>query len=179
MQRRTLLKLLGLSGGGLLLGVNSAGCLSINAKKMRTSFELDGSFQPNAFLTIHPDGRIILAINKSEMGQGIMTASATLVAEELEVPISKIEPYQAYKLEFGNQSTGGSTSTKEIYNPIRKAAATAREMLRAAAAEEWDVDIEECSAKNGAIHHRSGKSLSYQSLTEQASLQSRCHMTLR
>ena len=100
-----------------------------------------------------------------------MTASATLVAEELEVPVSKIETYQAYKTEFGLQSTGGSTSTRDIYTPIRQAAASAREMLRAAAADEWGVKITECTAKEGAIHQASGQSLPYSEMVEKASQQ--------
>ena len=90
----------------------------------------------------------MLAASKAEMGQGILTATATLVAEELEVDISKLTVYQAHKEEFGFQITGGSGSTKP-YLPLRRAAATAREMLRAAAAEEWGVALEECHAKQG------------------------------
>ena len=163
MKRRSFLRLLGISGGGLVLGVHSTGCLALTEKTVE-SLEA-GVFQPNAFLSIHQNGRIQLAISKSEMGQGIMTAFATLVAEELEVPISKVEAHHAFKLEFGAQSTGGSTSTRDIFKPVREAAASAREMLRMAAAETWAVDISECIAKDGAIHHRAGRSLSYGELT--------------
>ena len=159
MQRRTFMNLLGVTGGGLLLGIHATGCSQINKKNMESLFDRDGIFQPNAFLSLHNDGRIVLAVSKSEMGQGIMTAAATLVAEELEVEISQIEVFQAYKAEFGFQMTGGSTSTRSIFTPIRKAAATAREMLRQAAAETWGVPIEECTVQEGNVLHVSSDKL--------------------
>lgn len=160
------------ASGGLLLGVTSSGCQSIRPKDLATVFTQQGVFEPNLFLRIHPDGQIVLAMNKSEMGQGIMTASATLAAEELRVPLEQVKAYQAYKAGFGMQLTGGSTSTATIFTPIRRAAATAREMLRSAAAEIWQVPMETCLAKQGAIHNLDTKEqLSYGELVEFASRQ--------
>ena len=93
MQRRDMIKLLGMTGGGLLIGAHGSGCSSLNRKNMESVFDEDGVFEPNAFLSIHTDGRICLAVNKSEMGQGIMTASAPLAAEELEVAVDQIQVF--------------------------------------------------------------------------------------
>ena len=134
MNRRDFLKML---GGGLWLSATETGCMGMNRPDVEALFESEGVFQPNLFLSMQSDGQIILAMNKSEMGQGIMTASVTLAAEELSVPMSMIQAVQMHKPGFGMQMTGGSTSTATIFKPIRKAAAAAREMLQAAAAQTW------------------------------------------
>ena len=172
MQRRSFLNMLSTAGGGLFLGIHSGGCVSLGNKKIREAYEKDKNFEPNAFLSILSDGRVRLALSKSEMGQGIMTAAATLVAEELEISPSMIDVVQMYKTEFGMQMTGGSNSTKTIFKPLRLAAASARDMLRQAAADTWNVSIETCVAQDGSIHHSSGKKQSYTELLPQASQQS-------
>ena len=101
MQRRDMIKLLGMTGGGLLLGAHATGCSFIGKKDVESIFDSKSVFEPNAFLSIHTDGRIFLAVNKSEMGQGIMTASATLAAEELEVSVGEIEsPNSGYSTQI-------------------------------------------------------------------------------
>lgn len=172
MKRREFLRALGIGSGALLLGVNESGCAGLSRQSVEDIFDTMGVFQPNLFLSIHPNGQIILAMNKSEMGQGIMTASVTLVAEELEVPMSMVQAIQAHKPDFGMQMTGGSTSTATIFMPLRKAAASAREMLRAAAAEQWGVSITDCVATAGTIQHVDGqRSLSYGELSSFAARQ--------
>src|SRR5438552_2480265 len=98
----------------------------------------------NMYVTVKPDGRIALAINKAEIGQGVTTGYTTLVAEELDVPIDHVDFHLAdsrpeYRTSYMMHSTGGSTSTAEAFVPLRRAAAAAREMLVAAAAAEWRV----------------------------------------
>ena len=169
MNRRDFLKML---GGGLLLSATETGCMGMNRPDVEALFESEGVFQPNLFLSIQSDGQIILAMNKSEMGQGIMTASVTLAAEELGVPMSRIQAIQMHKPGFGMQMTGGSTSTATIFKPIRTAAAAAREMLQAAAAQTWRVPFEECAAEDGSIFHASSnRRLSYAELASVAATQ--------
>ena len=169
LTRRSFLQLLGAGTGGLLLGVNATGCASLKAQDLEDIFAERGAFEPSLFLSIHSDGRIVVAAKHSEMGQGILTGTATLLAEELEVSLAQIEVVQAHKPGFGMQMTGGSMSTASIFMPVRKAGASAREMLRAAAATKWGVPIEECMAKNGSIHHANGNpSLSYGDLASLA-----------
>src|SRR2546430_5405564 len=107
-------------------------------------------FAPNAWLRISPDNSVLIVVDRSEMGQGVTTALPMLVAEELDADWTtvKIESAPADKAYinpmFGMQGTGGSTSVRAAYTPLRKAGAAAREMLVAAAAQTWGVDKVEC-----------------------------------
>jgi isoquinoline 1-oxidoreductase beta subunit len=130
---------------------------------------LASTFKPNAWLAITPDERVIFVLDRVEMGQGTMTSHAMLIAEELEINPARIEvvfapgtggPYNNPKL--GLQLTGGSSSVAGSWNTLRQAGASAREMLRAAAAKRLDVPLGEIEAHDGLLHHRSSKrSLSY------------------
>src|SRR5439155_8052376 len=100
-----------------------------------------GEFQPNAWIRILPDNTIVFTLDRVEMGQGTMTSHAALVAEELEVDprVLKIEHAEASR-SYDNpdkqiriQITGGSTSTRASWQPLREAGAVARVMLVAAA----------------------------------------------
>lgn len=130
------------------------------------------AFDPNAWIRIHPDERIEVAMTKVEMGQGAYTLAAILVAEELEVPVDRITPVAAVGAPYetlGMQITGGSSSTPDLWTPMRKAGAAARVMLIAAAAKTWGVPAGECAAEDGAVTHKgSGKSLTYGKLTAAA-----------
>ncbi len=133
----------------------------------------DGLFDANAWIRIHPDERIEVAMTKAEMGQGSHTLAAILVAEELEVPVDRITPVAAvgpqYELNGLMQITGGSTSTPELWKPMRHAGAAARIMLVQAAAKTWGVPAGECSAADGAVTHaKSNRSLTYGKLTAAA-----------
>src|SRR6266542_245320 len=103
-------------------------------------------FAPNAWLRIGPDDSVLVMVDRSEMGQGVATSLPMLLAEELEADWSKIRiefapADKAYTNPmFGMQGTGGSTSVRAAYTPLRKAGAAAREMLVTAAAETWGVD---------------------------------------
>src|SRR5439155_8985831 len=117
------------------------------------------TFAPNAFLRIAPDDSITVLAKHDEMGQGIHTGLAMALAEELGADFSKVhvEPAPAdaayNHTAFGMQMTGGSSSTWESFEQMRKAGATAREMLIAAAAKRWGVDAASCAAENGFIIH--------------------------
>jgi isoquinoline 1-oxidoreductase beta subunit len=124
---------------------------------------------PNAFIRIDPSGQVTLVIHKVEMGQGTFTSIPMLIAEELAVDLSKVKLEQAPADNslygdplLGGQVTGGSTSIRGAWKPLREAGATARTMLIAAAAQQWNVPAESCSARNGVVTHAaSSRSLNY------------------
>jgi isoquinoline 1-oxidoreductase beta subunit len=164
------------AGGALSLAVTFGGCGGAGGARVAHA-DKTGELYANLYVTVLPDGRIALAVNKAEIGQGITTAYTTLAAEELYVPIDRVEAYYAdshseYRTSFYMHVTGGSTSTKEAFPAVRKAAAAAREMLVAAAAASWGVRASECTVENGVVRHAaSGKEAGYGDLTLLASRQ--------
>lgn len=129
-------------------------------------------FEPNAWLRIDPTGAITVTVGKSEMGQGVATSLPMIVAEELEADWKKIrfEFAQAHPNKYGSQGTGGSSSVRGSYERLRKAGAAAKEMLLAAAAKRWNVDVSECYAENSTvIHPQTGRKLTYGELADAAS----------
>jgi isoquinoline 1-oxidoreductase beta subunit len=132
-------------------------------------------FRPNAWLTVHPDGSVTIVVAKSEMGQGVHTSLPMIVADELEADWKKVDIEIApardeYKDPlFGMQATGGSTSVKHMYEPLRKAGAAARFMLVAAAAKRWGAPAGECAAALGVVTHApSGRTATYGDLCAEA-----------
>lgn len=116
----------------------------------------------NAWILIHPDDRVDIRIARSEMGQGTLTALAQLVAEELDCDWSRVSAEFASPNEhirrnriWGSMSTGGSMGVRSSQDYVRRAGASAREMLVAAAAAQWQVSRAECSVERGIISHRS------------------------
>ena len=132
-------------------------------------------FAPNAFLRIDPNGQISVLCGLSEMGQGVHTGIAMLVAEELDADWQQVRVEQAPVDEaynnplFGLQGTGGSTSIRGHWQPMRKAGAAARQMLIAAAATTWGAELSDCSTGNARVNHRDGRSLTDGELVEAAS----------
>jgi len=132
-------------------------------------------YPPNAFIRIAPDDSITIVINKSEMGQGVYTSLAMLIAEELEADWSRISVESApvasvyNHTAFGMQMTGGSTSIKSSWEQMRRVGASARMLLVRAAAESWAVPVGECRAENGMVFHdASGQQASYGTLSDVA-----------
>ena len=129
------------------------------------------SFSPNAYLRITPENKITIVVARSEMGQGVRTALPMILAEELEADWKQIEIEQAgASTLYGDQTTGGSASIRTTWDPMRKAGASAREMLISAAALTWGVSRSTCTAEAGHIKHAaSNRSLSYGELAAKAS----------
>ena len=128
-------------------------------------------FTPNAWLQIDSDGKARIVVAKSEMGQGVLTSLPMLVAEELDIDWSNVSVEQAQSdpLKYGNQETGESSSIHDSWDPLRKAGATAREMLITAAAKMWKVKRIDCYAESGAvIHGPTRRKLSYGELVSTA-----------
>jgi len=129
-----------------------------------------------AFVKISPT-EVVLVLPRSEMGQGVSTVLPMLVAEELECPWDSVAvemaPLGSPYLNplFGIMATGASTSLRSTFEPLRSAGAAAREMLRAAAAQLWDVPVSECQVESGVIRHPpSGRAASYGALAPTAAL---------
>ncbi|OYT88302.1 MAG: isoquinoline 1-oxidoreductase [Burkholderiales bacterium PBB6] len=143
----------------------------------RLSAATPASFAPNAFLRITPDDRITVVCGSAEMGQGVLTAIPMLVAEELDadwrmVGVEQSPADAAFNNPmFGMQATGGSTTVRAFWLPMRQAGAAAREMLVAAAAAQWGVPVGECRTDASAVLHASGKRLRYGELVEAAAKQ--------
>ncbi|MFO7892263.1 MAG: molybdopterin cofactor-binding domain-containing protein [Longimicrobiales bacterium] len=130
-------------------------------------------FHPAAWVRITAEGIVEVVVDEAELGQGVMTSLPMIVAEELEADWSKVKPLMPPTDPSSwvrTISTGGSTSTRLAWDPLRKAGAAAREMLREAAAREWGVPVTETRAEQGEIvHDGSGRRLGYGSLVEAAS----------
>lgn len=175
VSRRQFLKASATATGGFSLGVFLPGCATFSGRELSEQ----GSWVANAWLEITADSKIIFTLDRIEMGQGTTTGLTTLLAEELDVEPETITVIYApvandYRNpEYGLQMTGGSNSLSTSWGQIRVAGATAREMLVAAAAEVYEVPVEQCEAANGYVTHSGGNtSLSYGALAGLAVSQS-------
>jgi CO/xanthine dehydrogenase Mo-binding subunit len=136
-----------------------------------------GVFSPNAYLRIGADDSVTIVVALVEMGQGTFTSIPMLIAEELEVELSKVKVEQAPADEktYGHplyvlQITGGSAAVQAGWAKLRQVGATAKLMLLTAAAQEWHVPVSECRAENGSVKHApSGRLLRYGQLVDRAS----------
>src|ERR1700742_3664079 len=173
----------GLSRRGLLTGGLAGGFLlafhppvrAVN-EPVRPPDDVNGKFAPNAFIRIDKSGKTTLVMPQVEMGQGIYTAVAMIHAEELDADFSSVVLEHAPANEklyanpaFGIQATGGSTSVRAFWKPLRLAGATARAMLVQAAAQQWQVEPGSCTTANGEVlHAASGRKISYGDLAQSA-----------
>ena len=167
--RRSFVASVAALGGGLALGFH----LPIGAGPAGAAA---GSAEVNAWVVIQPDDSVVIRVARSEMGQGITTALSMLVAEELECDWSKVraefptadENLRRHRA-WGDMSTGGSRSVRTSQEYLRKAGAAAREMLVAAAAQQWNVAAAECQAAKSIITHKpSGRTLRFGEVAEAA-----------
>lgn len=166
VNRRDFMKIAGTAGAGLVLGFY----LPSKEHALASGSSAD-SFSPNVWLRIDPSGTVMITVAKSELGQGPRTYFPMIVAEELEADWNSItvEQADAHPEKFGSQSTGGSTGVRTSWDKLRKAGATAREMLISAAASKWNVDRSTCYAEKGTVVHKPSKrSFTYGELAEAA-----------
>jgi len=170
VSRRAFLKA-GVAGGGFVLGFGLPAFLGDAAAAT------SGSFEPNAFIRIGSHGSVTLTMPQVEMGQGTYTSMSMLIAEELEVALSQVRLEHAppdikrygNPLLAGDQITGGSTSIRAFWEPMRQAGAAARVMLISAAAKRWQVDPSACHAERGeVVHTASGRRIKYGALAADA-----------
>jgi len=179
--RRDFLKHTGLSGLALILGVSftngsdaETGTLTkMNPGDLPVSglTDLPEAYDITPYIMIEPSGKITIINPKPEMGQGTYQSIPALIAEELEVSLDQVTIITSSGQKgIASQSAGGSSSVRGSYANLRKVGASAREMLRTAAAKQWNVPVEECYAENAKILHRpTGKNLGYGELVATAS----------
>ncbi|MFQ5448923.1 MAG: molybdopterin cofactor-binding domain-containing protein, partial [Saprospiraceae bacterium] len=165
--RRSFIKVTSVAGGGVLFGFNFfAGCAPDTASSVPLEW-----FDINAFLKIAANGTVTILSPNPEIGQGVKTAMPMVVAEELGVDWADVVVEQAPldTEKYQRQVAGGSQSLRSSWDALRRAGATARQMLVNAAAEKWQVDAAECTTGNGKVHHAaSGKSAGYGELAAAA-----------
>ena len=169
LDRRSFLRLTGLAGGGLILGV-SAGCSETEPPPAASTADGKPAFQPNAYIQISEDGIVIYAPSP-EIGQGVKTSLPMIAAEELDAAWEDVTVAQAPidPERFPHQFAGGSRSIPNLWMPMRRAGAVARDMLVSAAALRWEVDPSEVETRDSmAIHPATGRTLSYLELASAA-----------
>jgi isoquinoline 1-oxidoreductase beta subunit len=186
LPRRRFLKAGAAVGGGLVVAFVLPGCdrpgrnepppeKAVGAATTAVTNEAPQLAQ-SAFIRIDRSGAVTLIVHKVEMGQGTFTSLPMLLAEELEVDLGRVRLEQApadNKLYadplLGGQVTGGSTSIRSSWKPLREAAATARTLLVSAAAQSWNVDSASCTVRNGVVtHSASGRTANYGQLVDAA-----------
>ena len=177
ISRRDTLRITAVGTGGLLLGLHLLPAGRVGSPAAAQSGA--NVFAPNAFVRIAGNGRIILIVDKCEVGQGVYTSLPMLLAEELDVGLDQVttEPSPPNEALYADpilhlQATGNSSSVRGAWQQLRRAGAAAREMLVAAAAARWHVNSAECRAERAeVIHDRTGRRLSYGALAEEAAKQ--------
>jgi isoquinoline 1-oxidoreductase beta subunit len=168
VSRRGFIKLTGVAGGGLVLA------LSLGPAARRALAQASGGgavFDANPYVQIEPSGKIVLFAKNPEVGQGVKTSLPMIVAEELDADWRQVEVRQSIISQqlYGLQLAGGSTSIPMNYDALRRAGATARAMLVAAAAKNWSVPASELTTESSTVRHaRTNRSATYGELAEVA-----------
>jgi isoquinoline 1-oxidoreductase beta subunit len=173
--RRALIKT-GLAGGFVLAFRLPTLAAPVNEPEQQPD-STAGKFAPNAFIRIDPTGKTTLVMPQVEMGQGVYTAVAMILADELDADYAQVALEHAPPNDklygnpiFGIQVTGNSNSIRAFWKPLRSAGAAAKAMLVQAAAQQWQVDPAACTTANGKVMHAaSGRMLAYGDLVDAAS----------
>ena len=171
--RREFLKLTGLAGGGLMLGLQTACKDSATTTTPAPADGAAAAFEPSAFIKIAGDEIVIVAPNP-EVGQGVKTSLPMIVAEELDAAWTDVRVEQSAidEARFGRQVAGGSRSVPDRWDGLRQAGASARAMLVAAAAARWNVPAGECTTSESQVSHgKSGQHATYFELAADAARQ--------
>ncbi|WP_439585181.1 molybdopterin cofactor-binding domain-containing protein [Dyadobacter bucti] len=169
LNRRSFLKASILSGGGMMLTVSWLS--SFKSADETQALGLPEQWATlNGYIHILPDNKVKLICPNPEFGQNVMTSLPMMLAEELDVDWKNVSvemgPHDPAKL--GAQFTGGSNSVRMYWKPLREAGAAARQMLREAAGQTWNVPASEVSTKAGVLSHSSGKSAKYGDMASKA-----------
>ncbi len=139
--------------GGLALAFAAGRVLAVDPRNGKPKMTTSG-FDPNVFVHVATDGLVTLVCARSEMGQGVRSTIPALLADELGADMARVTIRQGdADKRYGDQKTDGSTSIRNGYEPLRKAGATARTMLVAAAARRWKVSPASCVARDHAVFH--------------------------
>ncbi len=166
------MKLMATAGGGLVLGFSWTSTVASALEVVSENAVAAGTIEFNSYLSIAPDGIITIFSPNPELGQNIKTSFPMIVAEELDADWSKVKVIQAPldTEKFQRQVTGGSGAIPHSWGRLRKAGATARQMLIEAAAKRWNVPASTLTTENGmVVHQASGRKLGYGELAAEAS----------
>lgn len=165
VSRRALLKNIGLSTSALVLYSPLASLAKASANSAASALNPLG-----VFVSVAANGDVQIVNHRAEMGQGIFTSVPQIIADELEADWKKVTVVQATgDSKYGDQGTGGSASIRIHFAHIRKMGAIARTMLEQAAAQQWQVPVEEVAAANHAVVHKaSGRQLPFGALAQAA-----------
>lgn len=168
--RRTFLKVGASAAGGLLLVIASRDSVRAGDLTGAVSAQTDGAFTPHALIRIDPDDAVTIWASNPDMGEGTKTALPMLVADELDADWSRVRLVNApLDRRYGGQGVGGSDAISSAWLHHRRAGATGRAMLVAAAAAQWRVPPADLSTGNGVVRHQaSGRSATYGSLAARA-----------
>lgn len=174
--RRSFLSVTAIAGGGVALGVMMP---ALSPRSMAASEQAPAAssgLNAMQWIKIQPDNSVIFVVDKSEMGQGVATSMPMLIAEELDPDWSRVSFEYAPAAQqfanplFGVQGTGGSTSVRAMYEPLRRAGAAARELLISAAAEHWGVEASQVTAQQGILEGPNKQQLTYGDIASKAAL---------
>jgi isoquinoline 1-oxidoreductase subunit beta len=164
IERREFLKQV--TAGGLVLAVGASGCRRVGDASAVPE-ETGGGITPVAWVRLDPSGTVTVICHRSEMGQGIRTSMAMIIADELDADWKKVRVEQAIGDEkvYGSQNTDGSTSIRNFLSQYREAGATVRALLETAAARQWNVPDSEVEAQfHEVLHRTSGRRVGYGAL---------------
>jgi isoquinoline 1-oxidoreductase beta subunit len=168
LSRRKFLQDSAAAGGALVIGFTLPGCAAPGASAPTSTA------MPNSWVRVGNDNSVTIICARSEMGQGVFTAMPMLIAEELDVDITKVKvdfapAGEAYvNAMLGGQLTGGSTSVRDAYDKLRVAGAQARAVLVQAAANNWKVDPAACKTQDAWVLGPNGQKASYGELAPAA-----------
>ena len=166
MRRREFVRVSATATGGLLVAV----AVPATARRALADDRAGPGVSLGPFVEIGSDGSVTIASKNPEIGQGVKTSLPLLVAEELDMPWERVRVIQTdLDARYGDQFAGGSTAVSENWEALRRAGATARHLLIAAAAARWDVEAASCRTEEGAVvHQASGRRAPYGSLAREA-----------
>lgn len=168
IDRRKFLQVSSLAGLGLAIGLpQSRAATKGGLGKITPYLE---NLEINPFIIIEPNNKITIINPRPDMGQGSIQAVPSLIAEELGISLDKVTILQSDgRSKYGSQQSGGSSSVRGLWWPLRQAGAAAREMLTQTAAKRLAVPEAECTSADGYIvHQKSGRKLSFGELAEEA-----------
>ena len=184
VSRRDFLRIAPAAGAGMIIGIRlaraagaaggegtgAAPATAAAAAPNAAAPPAGAVLSPNAFLQIDAEGAATIWVTRSEMGQGVLTALPMIVAEELGADWGRVKVQQApFGAQYGEQETGGSSSVRDLFEPLRKAGAAARSMLVAVGARRLGTNPDSCVTEQGqVIHPASGRRVAFSDLVADA-----------
>src|ERR1700722_8308407 len=170
LSRRSFIRVWATAAGGLLVSLY----LDFPLTAQDAGQAKPKVYPPDAFVHIKPDGTIVIQVNRLEFGQGVQTSLPMILADEMDADwahvVAELAPAaDVYKDPvFGIQMVGGSGSIAHSFQQYRELGAKTRAMLVAAAAEQWNVPVNQCRTESSVVHGPGGRSAHYADLADAA-----------